>query len=72
MTDLRPLPPLGDVRDYANMQPALMQVRQATRQDLCKVLDLYQHLVPGDDRPAIEVAVDILDRVMSYEGSAIL
>ena len=53
------------------MMPVLIHIRRAVHGDLPGLLDLYQHLAPGDDRPGIEVADNILDRFMAYEGSAI-
>lgn len=35
------------------------------------LLDLYQHLVPGGDRPSLDEAAGVLERFMSYDGSAI-
>ena len=35
------------------------------------LLDLYQHLIPGDERPSLDEAVGVFGRFMSHEGSAI-
>ena len=49
-----------------------LTARPATRSDLPDLLDLYQHLLPGDDRPTMENAAQVFDRFLTYEGSAIL
>jgi len=49
-----------------------LRIRRATHDDLPALLDLYQHLAPGDDRPAQDAAAQILDRLMAYAGSCIL
>jgi len=35
------------------------------------LLDLYQHLIPGDEKPTPEEAVERFERFTSYPGSAI-
>ncbi|HKX77333.1 MAG TPA: GNAT family N-acetyltransferase [Novosphingobium sp.] len=35
------------------------------------MLDLYQHLNPGDERPRLDLAAQALDRFMTYPGSGI-
>jgi GNAT superfamily N-acetyltransferase len=47
-------------------------VRHATHDDLGPLLDLYQHLIPGDDRPEPDLAARIFDRFLSYPGSGII
>ena len=53
------------------MNAAALRIRPARREDLSALLDLYQHLDPGDDRPALDRAQDILARFEAYPGSAI-
>lgn len=48
-----------------------LQIRHAGTADLPSLLDLYQHLTPGDERATPEVAVDTLDRLLAYAGSAV-
>ena len=53
------------------METSSIQIRQARRGDVARLLDLYQHLAPGDDRPALDQAVEIFERLQAYPGSAI-
>lgn len=48
-----------------------LQTRPATRADLPGLMDLYQHLNPGDDRPSADVAAQVFDHFLTYPGSAI-
>lgn len=48
-----------------------LTIRPAVRADLSALLDLYQHLSPGDDRPGDAEAAQVLDRFQTYRGSAI-
>jgi GNAT superfamily N-acetyltransferase len=54
------------------MEQKSLQIRRARRDDLSCLLDLYQHLAPGDPRPTPDQAAEVLDRFMAYDGSAIL
>lgn len=54
------------------MKAHALRVRPARPEDLPDLLDLYQHLDPGDDRPGLDQAEDILARFAAYPGSAIL
>lgn len=47
-------------------------IRTAGRGDVDALLDLYQHLTPGDARVATDVGVTILDRLTAFPGSAVL
>lgn len=49
----------------------LLHIRHANRDDLTGLLDLYQHLAPGDDRPGLDQAVQIFEKFAAYDGSAI-
>jgi GNAT superfamily N-acetyltransferase len=53
------------------MQARSLQVRHAGPADLPLLLDLYQHLTEGDDRPHLNAAAEILERLQAWEGSAI-
>ena len=46
--------------------------RPAGQADLPALLDLYQHLNPGDARPDASAAGAVLDRLAALPGSAIL
>lgn len=48
-----------------------LRIRLAGRNDLPALLDLYQHLAPGDERPTPEDAAAIFARFMAYGGSGI-
>lgn len=48
-----------------------LSVRRATRADLSCLLDLYQHLIAGDERPEDPVAREAFERFLAYAGSAI-
>lgn len=53
------------------MSPSDLTIRTAGSADLPALLDLYQHLNPGDERPTGPQAEAALERLMRYEGSAI-
>ncbi len=53
------------------MSPSDLTIRTAGSADLPALLDLYQHLNPGDERPSGPQAEAALERLMRYEGSAI-
>jgi len=48
-----------------------LRIRRASRNDLPRLLDLYQHLAPGDVRPTSGHAEEVFDQFMAYGGSAI-
>ncbi|MEH7828570.1 GNAT family N-acetyltransferase [Gemmobacter denitrificans] len=48
-----------------------LSIRHATQSDIPRLLDLYQHLVPDDERPDDLRANDAFARFLSYTGSAI-
>lgn len=52
--------------------PDSLTIRSAGPDDLPALLDLYQHLNPGDQRVSQEEGADILTRFSRYEGSVIL
>lgn len=47
-------------------------IRAARRADLPALLDLYQHLSPGDDKPTLALAEDVFERFLAYAGSVVL
>lgn len=47
-------------------------IRSAGPDDLGELMDLYQHLNPGDERPADADAADILDELGRFAGSGVL
>lgn len=47
-------------------------IRAACRADLPALLDLYQHLSPGDDTPTLALAEDVFERFLAYAGSVVL
>jgi GNAT superfamily N-acetyltransferase len=53
------------------MKSTSFHVRHAGPEDLPKLLDLYQHLTEGDERPTLKAAAEILDLLCAYQGSAI-
>jgi GNAT superfamily N-acetyltransferase len=53
------------------MEHTPLHIRRACRDDLPALLDLYQYLAPGDDRPTPDCAAEIFDRFMAYSGSGI-
>jgi GNAT superfamily N-acetyltransferase len=53
------------------MAETALAVRHATPADLPALLDLYQHLNPGDARPDSAAAQAILARLLAFEGSQI-
>ena len=55
----------------AFMDESDLHIRPATEGDIPRLLDLYQHLNPGDDRPEIAVANEAFARFLTYPGSAI-
>lgn len=52
--------------------PDDLTIRSAAPDDLPALLDLYQHLNPGDPRVSPEEGADILARFSRFEGSVIL
>lgn len=46
-------------------------IRAASDADLPALLELYQHLIPGEAQPSPKAASDIHARFLSYPGSAI-
>ena len=48
------------------------QIRPASSKDLPELLDLYQHLAPGDARPSLGRAGELFGQFAAYTGSAIL
>ncbi|MFV0303784.1 MAG: GNAT family N-acetyltransferase [Paracoccus sp. (in: a-proteobacteria)] len=53
------------------MQPDLFKLCAARLEDLETLLDLYQHLTPGDERPGPDLAAGIFQRICASPGSAI-
>ena len=54
------------------MSTANLDIREATHRDLPALIELYQHLVEGDEQPSLEMAEDVFERFKAYEGSAIV
>lgn len=48
-----------------------LSIKHATKADIPRLLDLYQHLIPGDDRPGDALAGEAFARFLTYAGSAI-
>ncbi|NTE89381.1 GNAT family N-acetyltransferase [Agrobacterium rubi] len=46
-------------------------IREAHRQDLPDLIELYQHLAEGDDAPDILLANDLFEQFHAYPGSEI-
>ena len=49
-----------------------LQIRAATESDLEPLLQLYQHLNPGDQSPGLDDAAGILRSIARYPGSDVL
>ena len=47
-------------------------IRAAEQADLPALLELYRHLIPDDARCPDDKATDILERLRTFEGSAVL
>jgi len=47
-----------------------LSVERATKGDVLRLLELYQHLIPGDDRP-YALAIEAFEHFLTYTGSAI-
>ena len=58
-------------RQNSGMGESPLRIRHANRDDLSRLLDLYQHLAPGDDRPGLDQAARIFEQFATYNGSAI-
>lgn len=56
---------------YLGMTHSALSIRLAGQDDLEGLLDLYQHLDPGDKRPTPERAAAIFDSFVAQTGSAI-
>lgn len=53
------------------MVESILNIGRATSSDIPRLLDLYQHLIPGDDRPSDTAADEAFARFLTYPGSAI-
>lgn len=49
-----------------------LYIRKADQRDLPALVELYQHLSEGDEKPGLPLAEDIFERFGVYEGSAII
>jgi GNAT superfamily N-acetyltransferase len=49
-----------------------LSIRMAGPADLPDLMDLYQHLTPGDERPTDDDAANILDELGRFAGSGVL
>lgn len=47
-------------------------IRQADQRDLPALMELYQHLAEGDEKPNLELAQDVFEQFQAYSGSMIL
>jgi GNAT superfamily N-acetyltransferase len=56
----------------AGMGTAVLTTREANRDDLSALLELYQHLAEGDERPSLDLAEEVFERFKAYKGSAIV
>ncbi|MFN7026873.1 MAG: hypothetical protein ACK4QP_20620 [Pseudorhizobium sp.] len=54
------------------MSNAVFKTREANRDDLSALLELYQHLAEGDERPTLDLAEEVYERFKAYKGSAII
>lgn len=54
------------------MTEAGLDIRAAEAGDLAELLDLYQHLTEGDERPSMDAAAASLARLRALAGSAVL
>lgn len=48
------------------------KIRNAGQQDVTALIELYQHLAPGDEKPELSLANDVFERFHAYAGSAII
>ena len=53
------------------MESAKLLIRQAGREDVARLLDLYQHLTPGDERVAAHEGAAILESLLRLPGSGV-
>lgn len=51
---------------------ASLEIRQADQRDLPALIDLYQHLAEGDEKPRFEVAQHVFEQFQAYSGSMIV
>jgi GNAT superfamily N-acetyltransferase len=68
---LRPIAQHDQPPQYPSMERESLHIRHAGRNDLSGLLDLYQHLAPGDVRPTPDRAAEVFDQFAAYGGSAI-
>lgn len=54
------------------MPKSSLTIDRATRGDIPRLLDLYEHLIPGDERADDGAAIEAFERFLTYSGSAIL
>lgn len=54
------------------MNTSALKVRNAEREDMPALLELYQHLIPDDERPELTLAQGVFEQFQTYAGSAIL
>lgn len=54
------------------MNPDEYLIRNARGTDLPDLIELYQHLAEGDEKPDSELANDVFERFHTYSGSAII
>lgn len=54
------------------MSTAIFSTREANRDDLSALLELYQHLAEGDKRPSLDLAEEVFEQFKTYKGSAII
>ncbi|MDC7684240.1 GNAT family N-acetyltransferase [Asticcacaulis sp. BYS171W] len=54
------------------MNATSLKIRSAGRSDLTSLIDLYQHLSEGDEKPLLTVAEEIFEKFLTYQGSEII
>ena len=55
-----------------DLDETVLDIRQADQSDLPALIELYQHLAEGDDKPHLELAHDVFERFQAYAGSMIV
>ncbi|AUH63927.1 GNAT family N-acetyltransferase [Paracoccus zhejiangensis] len=53
------------------MDESRLTIRRAIKADIPQLLELYRHLIPGDEQPTEAQAGDAFARFLTYAGSAI-
>lgn len=53
-------------------EQTVLDIRQADQSDLPALIELYQHLAEGDEKPHLELAHGVFERFRAYSGSIIV